>query len=155
MFSSCLRICVSVCSGYNFWRSWHRNFILILLPWHQFNLVHLSEVKVIHEVMVITKVKVIPRSNCKRLTFYQHAGGGPSTERHFCCNCRPTGIEITWVLNLLPVYLKNSPVLFFPIVNDISPAEYKWWRPNKYSLFICDALTGAFCIRRSRGHALY
>ena len=26
-------------------------------------------------------VKVIPRSNCKCLTFYQQAGGGPLTER--------------------------------------------------------------------------
>ena len=28
------------------------------------------------------KVKVIPRSNCKCLTFYRQVGGGPSTERH-------------------------------------------------------------------------
>ena len=31
------------------------------------------------------KVKVIARSNCKCLTFYRQAGGGPSTERHSCC----------------------------------------------------------------------
>ena len=31
-----------------------------------------------------TKVKVIPRWNCKCLIFYQQAGGGPSTERHSC-----------------------------------------------------------------------
>ena len=31
-----------------------------------------------------SEVKVIPRSNCKCLTFYQQAGGGPSTERHSC-----------------------------------------------------------------------
>ena len=30
------------------------------------------------------KVKVIPRSNCKCLTFYWQVGGGPSTERHSC-----------------------------------------------------------------------
>ena len=35
------------------------------------------------EVKVI-KVKVIPRSNCKCLTFYQQVGGGPSTEKHSC-----------------------------------------------------------------------
>ena len=29
-------------------------------------------------------VKVTPRSNCKCLTFYRQAGGGPSTERHSC-----------------------------------------------------------------------
>ena len=47
----------------------------------------LSEVKVINEVKVIpshTKVKFIPWSNCKCLTFSQEAGGGPSTERHSC-----------------------------------------------------------------------
>ena len=32
--------------------------------------------------MVKNEVKVIPKSNCKCLTFYQQAGGGPSTERH-------------------------------------------------------------------------
>ena len=47
--------------------------MLILLPGHQFNL---------FEVKVINKVKVIPRSNCKCLTFHRQAGGGPSTERH-------------------------------------------------------------------------
>ena len=33
-------------------------------------------------IKVINKVKVIPRSNCKCLTFYQQVGGGPLTERH-------------------------------------------------------------------------
>ena len=33
----------------------------------------------------LSEVKVIPRSNCKCLTFYRQAGGGPSTERHSCC----------------------------------------------------------------------
>ena len=36
------------------------------------------------EVEVINEVKVTPRSNCKYLTFYWQAGGGPSTERHSC-----------------------------------------------------------------------
>ena len=39
------------------------------------------------QVPVHLKVKVIPRSYCKCLTFYQKAGDGPSTERHSCCNC--------------------------------------------------------------------
>ena len=29
--------------------------------------------------------KVIPRLNCKCLTFYQQEGGGPKTEIHSCC----------------------------------------------------------------------
>ena len=32
----------------------------------------------------LPKVKVIPRSNSKYLTFYQQAGGGPSTENYSC-----------------------------------------------------------------------
>ena len=52
--------------------------MLILLPGHQFNLVWLVWGQ------GHTKVKVIERSNCKCLTFYQQAGGGPSTERHSC-----------------------------------------------------------------------
>ena len=42
----------------------------------------LSEVKVIRSRS--SQGQVIPRSNCKCLTFYWQAGGGPSTERHSC-----------------------------------------------------------------------
>ena len=35
----------------------------------------------------MNEVKVIPWSNFKCLTFYQQAGGGPSTERHSCLIC--------------------------------------------------------------------
>ena len=102
-------VCVFVCLGYNFWNSWHRNFIfgmvlhldhiwvrfeyqgrwvkvkviswkiLILPPGPQFNLVWLAWGQ------GHTKIKVIPRSDCKCLTFYQQGGGGPSTERHSRC----------------------------------------------------------------------
>ena len=98
MFSSCVCVCVCVClsvcvcSSYNFWSSWHSLSIkyqdhrvkakviswkmLILLSGHQFNLVWLVWGQ------GHTKVKVISRSNCKCLTFYQQVGGGHSTERH-------------------------------------------------------------------------
>ena len=52
--------------------------MLILLPGHQLNLVWLVWGQ------GHTKVKVIPRSNCKCLAFYWQAGGGPLTERHSC-----------------------------------------------------------------------
>ena len=39
-----------------------------------------------------TKVKVIPRSNCKCLTFYWQTGGGPLTERH-------SSLFVYWCLN--------------------------------------------------------
>ena len=104
----CVCVCVSICSGYNFLMGWHRNFIFGMVlhldhiyvrfeyqgHWARSRSSHrkclfcyldisltwfdLSEVKVINEV------KVIPRSNCKCLTFYLQAGGGPSTERHSC-----------------------------------------------------------------------
>ena len=53
--------------------------MLILLPGHQFNLVWLVWGQ------CHTKAKVIPRSNCKCLTFYWQAGGGPSTKRLSSC----------------------------------------------------------------------
>ena len=43
----------------------------------------------------VSKVKVILRSNCKCLTYYQQAGGGPSTERHSSC-----GIILSILLSL-------------------------------------------------------
>ena len=56
--------------------------MLIWLPGHQLNLVlHVKGQG--HKLgQGHLKVKVIPRSNCNCLTFYQQAGGGPLTERH-------------------------------------------------------------------------
>ena len=80
--------------------SWHRNFILGI-SWPHLDQVsrssgqgHIVEMLcfcyldisltwfVLSEVKIINEVKVIPRSNCKCLTFCQQVGGGPSTERH-------------------------------------------------------------------------
>ena len=61
--------------------------MLILLPGYQINLVwHTLCVwgQCHKEGQGHTKVKVIPRSNCKCLTFNWQVGGGPSTERHSC-----------------------------------------------------------------------
>ena len=58
--------------------------MLILLPGHQFNFVWLAWGQGHQQGQGHTKVKVIPRSNFKCLTFYWQAGGGPSTERHSC-----------------------------------------------------------------------
>ena len=44
----------------------------------------LTEVKVINSHGHF-KVKIISKSNCKCLTFYQQAGSGPSTESRSCC----------------------------------------------------------------------
>ena len=58
--------------------------MLILLCGHQFNLVWLVPSQGHKWGQGHTKIKVISRFNCKYLTFYQQAGGGPSTERHSC-----------------------------------------------------------------------
>ena len=58
--------------------------MLILLPGHQFNLVLHVQGHGCKLVQGHLKVKVIPRSNCKHLSFYQQAGGGPLAERHSC-----------------------------------------------------------------------
>ena len=51
-------------------------------------------------------VKVIPRSNCKCLTFYQQAGGGPSTERHSCwVNLSDTNVQRIFY-NII-IFVKN------------------------------------------------
>ena len=99
---------VSVCSGSC--SSWHRNLIFgAVVHLHniqvKFEYRHQVKVKVISWKMLNlllgcqfnlvrivwgqghTKVKVNTRSNCKCLTFYQQAGGGPSTERHSWCLC--------------------------------------------------------------------
>ena len=59
--------------------------MLILLPGHQFNLVSLVQGQGHKLGQGHLKIMVIPRSNCKCLTFYQQAGGGPSTEGIFVC----------------------------------------------------------------------
>ena len=58
--------------------------MLILVPGHQFYWVWLVWGQGHKLSQGHTKVKVIPRSNCKCLDFYQQVGGGPLTERHSC-----------------------------------------------------------------------
>ena len=105
MFSSCVCVCLSLCLGYNFWMSWHKNFIfgmvvhldhiqvkfeykghwvkvkviswkmLILLHWHQFNLIWLVWGQGHKWGQGHSKVKVILRSNCVWLSISKREVG--------------------------------------------------------------------------------
>ena len=65
----------------------HLMEMLISLPGHKFNLFWLVWGQGHKLGQGHLKVEVIAKSNCKCLTFYRQAGGGPSTERHSCWDC--------------------------------------------------------------------
>ena len=84
--------------------------MLILVPGHQFNWVWLVWGQGNKLSQGHTKVKVIPRSNCKCLNFYQQVGGGLLTERHSCW-----GVFFTCQVFLCAFHFSGVLFMFFSL----------------------------------------